>query len=271
MVSMRLHVPLAHGRLGVFTSGLLVALAAAGCGGRIGQLRSASAGQIGCRADEVVISDQQKGWGSRTWVATCDGEAYSCSAISTGESGQVNCTRLKSGSVAKGGEKAPRPGPSSVERRFDAQRKEAFVEGSFGLTEELPLRIVAGPRALNGGQLVFSLKGRTLDNALRACPQLSVVINAEPVAATASQVQSTVRLVDLQSAFDPAPFQALLKPFPEFTLRACELSWRFDEAQLKELQKLVTIHADLLQPEAPAAPDAGTEGAPAQPAQPAPG
>ncbi|HEX6240643.1 MAG TPA: hypothetical protein VFZ61_07115 [Polyangiales bacterium] len=209
---------------------------------------------------------------SRTWLATCQGEVYSCSAISTGkDSSQVNCSRMKGTAAAKPGEKTPAPAQTSVERRFDAERNQAFVEGSFGLSDELPLRIVAGPRELNGGQLVLALKGRTLDNALRACSQLSVVINAQPIAATASRVQSTVRVVDLQAAFDPAPFQALLKPFPQFALRACEQTWRFDEAQLKQLQKLVTIHADLLKPEAPAAPDAGTDNAPAHAEQPAPG
>jgi hypothetical protein len=53
-------------------------------------LESASSGQIGCAEQDIVISQDEMGFGTRTWVATCHGKRFFCSAIG-GESTQVSC------------------------------------------------------------------------------------------------------------------------------------------------------------------------------------
>lgn len=67
--------PMLHGaswvRLGVL--GLL----ACGCSN---PLPAATAGQIGCPAGEIVISDDALDSGTRTWTADCEGTRFYCSA-----------------------------------------------------------------------------------------------------------------------------------------------------------------------------------------------
>ena len=55
--------------------------------------REASAGQIGCPKDEVTISNENSGWGTASWTASCRGQKFYCSAVSDGQYGgaTVNC------------------------------------------------------------------------------------------------------------------------------------------------------------------------------------
>jgi hypothetical protein len=83
--------------------GLLAVAALSGCG----SLQSASSGQIGCAEDDIVISNDERGFGTRTWVATCHGKRFFCSAVSGGESVQVSCkeaTRDEGGEMRRGSE-----------------------------------------------------------------------------------------------------------------------------------------------------------------------
>lgn len=71
---------------------VLGALSTAGCSG---SLATASAGQVGCAPKEIVISDDHRGWSSSSWVATCHGQRFQCSAIATGkDTSQVNCAPM---------------------------------------------------------------------------------------------------------------------------------------------------------------------------------
>jgi hypothetical protein len=57
-----------------------------------GQIQRASSGQIGCPSDEITITDKSRGWSSVTWTASCRGNTYYCSAVSTGkDSEQISC------------------------------------------------------------------------------------------------------------------------------------------------------------------------------------
>ena len=56
---------------------VLTSLAIAGCGS--GALRTVSSGQIGCAPSEVEITDDEAGWNTRSWTATCGGKRYYCS------------------------------------------------------------------------------------------------------------------------------------------------------------------------------------------------
>lgn len=57
-------------------------------------LQQVSSGQTGCSPDEIAISNDQRGFSTRTWTAECKGQIYQCSALSGGSHStpQVNCT-----------------------------------------------------------------------------------------------------------------------------------------------------------------------------------
>jgi len=73
-----------------FSALLAAALGASACSGA---LASFSSGQIGCPSNEIVISDDQGGWGVREWTAQCRDRTYYCSAHGGGShsSAQVSC------------------------------------------------------------------------------------------------------------------------------------------------------------------------------------
>jgi hypothetical protein len=67
----------------------LLALAIAGCASSLPAWTSA---QVGCPADEVVITKEEVVWSSRTWTARCRGKTYSCSEHNEGQSSaRVSC------------------------------------------------------------------------------------------------------------------------------------------------------------------------------------
>lgn len=57
------------------------------------QLRAVSSGQIGCSDSEIEISEDNFGFGTRTWTSTCSGRTYYCSSHGGGENStaQVSC------------------------------------------------------------------------------------------------------------------------------------------------------------------------------------
>lgn len=67
-------------------------LATTGCAA---QLQSISAGQVGCPPDEVQISEDKIGFGTRNWQAACRGRTYQCSTVSGQNSMQANCTAMR--------------------------------------------------------------------------------------------------------------------------------------------------------------------------------
>jgi hypothetical protein len=56
-----------------------------------GERRRATAGQIGCPAEEVTISDENMGWNTVTWTADCRGKRFFCTQVSGKDSRQVSC------------------------------------------------------------------------------------------------------------------------------------------------------------------------------------
>lgn len=68
--------------------GLLLILGVTGCFDK----QAATSGQIGCAPSDVEISDEESGYSSQTWTATCGRERYYCSLVGTGkDTNQVNC------------------------------------------------------------------------------------------------------------------------------------------------------------------------------------
>jgi hypothetical protein len=61
--------------------GLMVG-ALAGCHRQLAVL---SAGPVGCRDDDIAISDEDRSGGSHTWTATCEGRRYTCSQEQNGD------------------------------------------------------------------------------------------------------------------------------------------------------------------------------------------
>lgn len=72
----------------VTSMSLLLVLASliGGCGSSA--LRTVSSGQIGCAPSEVEITDDDVGWNTRSWTATCGGKRYYCSG---GAGTSVSC------------------------------------------------------------------------------------------------------------------------------------------------------------------------------------
>jgi hypothetical protein len=68
---------------------VLLLVGVAGCFDKV----AATSGQVGCAPNEVEIADEENtGYGSQTWTATCHGEQYYCSRVDTGkETSQVSC------------------------------------------------------------------------------------------------------------------------------------------------------------------------------------
>ena len=55
---------------------MLLTAANASCAGGLQQI---TAGRVGCSPDDIVISNDDIGFGSRSWTAQCQGKTYVCS------------------------------------------------------------------------------------------------------------------------------------------------------------------------------------------------
>ena len=80
---------------GVSVVMLIIMLTAGGCASQ-GAFKNLSAGSIGCVPDEIEISELSSSWSlsGRTWVATCKGRRFVCTAATvSGQGGaQTSCT-----------------------------------------------------------------------------------------------------------------------------------------------------------------------------------
>jgi hypothetical protein len=229
----------------VGTLRLLSAVLLAGCAAR---MRAASAGEIGCAPDDVVISDDHTGWGSRTWKATCRGEVFQCSAVSTGNNTeQISCAKQVEGS-AGGAQPVPQAAAatttSEVGREFNPASQETSVRGSFQLEGGQRAVLSAAPRSAPG-RLGVVIEGPS-DGPLDQCRQLSMLVNARPFAAV--DVQAEPREVGsfriFGSLHEPA-LEGLDKPHAELALQVCERTWKLSAAQVEDVKKLLTIARDL--------------------------
>jgi hypothetical protein len=238
-----------------FGGALLCAALLTGCGA---QLRAASAGQIGCSPDEVVIADNHAGWGSRTWKATCRGKDYSCSAVATGNNtSQVSCAPMADASTSTGGATPAAPvaaaATSDVGRELDAATQETRVRGKFQLGGGVSLTLIVAPRSAPGA-LAAVVEGAS-DGPLDQCRQLSALVNARPFAGEGVKADTRdVGQFGLRATFAIESMQGLDKPYAEFALQACERTWKLSAAQVEDLKKLLVIARDLAQESSVATP-----------------
>jgi hypothetical protein len=99
----------------------------AGCG----SLESVSSGQIGCAEEDITITNDEGGIGTRTWVATCHRRKFFCSALAGNETSNVSCkeaVRDERRSEFSGGEmirrrQAPPVEPAVSGCQYDTQCK----------------------------------------------------------------------------------------------------------------------------------------------------
>lgn len=68
------------------------------------QYQRASAGPTGCPPQEIEISDQDQGFGTASWTATCRNMVYQCSGVQ----GSITC-RPASGTASTPTESAVEP------------------------------------------------------------------------------------------------------------------------------------------------------------------
>ncbi len=72
---------------------LVLSLSLAACGGS--QLPARTSEQIGCPAEQIVITKDERVWTTRTWRALCQGKTYACEERNEGEpSVEVSCREV---------------------------------------------------------------------------------------------------------------------------------------------------------------------------------
>jgi hypothetical protein len=148
-----------------------------GCGPN---LAAASAGQIGCPASDIKITDDNPGWGTRTWTATCAGRTYQCSYAQTGivtgrnvsgYSGQFSCAPEQS--TASG---APVRTSGGADTRKRTTTPPLGTGGfAFGrVVEEVRSACTdAGSEWTEGAQNQFSCSGTASDIGISASTRLT--------------------------------------------------------------------------------------------------
>ena len=115
-----------------WVAGITFAAGAVTLGGCV-NLGSVSSGQIGCAEEDIVITNDEHGVGARTWVATCHGKSYFCTATSQHEISCKQAVGDEPRNEVSGGElvrrrEAPRPvAPAVSGCQFDTQCKEDRV------------------------------------------------------------------------------------------------------------------------------------------------
>lgn len=228
-------------------------------------LRAASAGQIGCKSGDIEISDEDEGWSSHTWTATCRGRSYSCSLVSTGiESGQVSCSPMsamsrrdptapKEAPIVLGTLSSPlaghppaRSGLGSTERAYDEERGLHIVRGTFHLRAGLRLHLIAIPQ-LTHGTIAVILRGRSKDATLQQCGTLEVLVNEQPFPPAETSRRTEGANLNIEGRFPFELFEPLAQQYSTFGARACGEKLKLREAQLQELKKFFVIRTQIAQ------------------------
>ena len=205
-------------------------------------LQDVTAGHIGCRPDEIVISDNRLRTGVRTWTATCAGRQYVCSAVATGkDDGQIDCSPMGGGGASYAQPVLP---GGRVERAFDQARGLHVLFGIFALHPNLELRLVGVPQA-DMGTIAVQLVGAFNPSWLGTCPGLEVAVNAVPFRSDKMTVSYAGTGYNLESRFGLATFTPLAQQFSSFGVGACGYGGTLNDTQMSELQKFLAIYSQL--------------------------
>jgi hypothetical protein len=101
----------------------MLCAAVSGCA----SLPAVTSGQIGCAEQDIVITNDNTGWATRTWTATCHGRTYFCSAHGGGQHStpQVSCKENNGGEAdaAPASGWSPAAPAAAAGCQYDAQCK----------------------------------------------------------------------------------------------------------------------------------------------------
>jgi len=129
---------------------------------------AASSGQTGCSRDEVQISDEN----GSTWVATCHGERYYCSHVTTGQhSGQINCHAAAGSNT----EEDAKPATTAVAKRATPEEEPPNGVAGFNFGTSV---IEASSVCTEHG---YTWEPATEDHFRCSGAPLSVGVDAEPI------------------------------------------------------------------------------------------
>jgi hypothetical protein len=234
---------------GFWMSASIVFLTA--CGG----YATISAGQIGCKPEEITIEDDSVGWSSAPWIAKCRGKAFSCSAYSTGgDSSEAHCKEMipepakpkqaPADAPTKASQDKNVPPPDFVERAYDDANQQQMVKASFFLGEQLHLRWIGKPQKFPGRVIVF-LTGQSRDQELYKCKELLLFVNAKTERALESTTRTQNHDISIENFHDASVFLPLTQQFSSFGVQACGAKWRFSEEQIEMLKKFFIINSQL--------------------------
>lgn len=218
--------------LGVLVWGL------SGCAARQQTLKHATAGHVGCPADEIAIYDAV---GNGSWKAVCRGEVYICSAVGTGYAVQVSCSVMQGPSAAR---MRRAEQTASVTRGFNEKANISFVRADFKLPGA-ELRVIGAPQ-VELGRLVFTVSGGTYSPAAK-CDNLDVLVNGKPTSAAMGAIKGERGRFSVEGSLEFSVFKPLASQFPEFSVRMCSETWNFTGEQVAQLRKFLVMYSELAQ------------------------
>lgn len=272
------------------TLGILwLSIAAFGVSGCGPSLQAKSAGLIGCKAADVQISDEDGGWGSQEWTATCHGRRYACSSFAAGEDAVQSACSPMSGGYAAGSSAPSSAGSSSApaasspssaiqlsditgtaERSFDEDRKLHVVKGTFGFGAGIDFKLIGVPQVALG-PIGVTLSGKSWKPSVNECNALEVVVNGQPHAP--SDLKATRRPDGgfvLDGRVDFQAFKGIGQTYSTFGLRACKETFELSNRQMPQLKKFLVMYSEIAtQVQKGELPAAGSESATQAPAPPA--
>lgn len=104
-------------------------------------LQIASSGQTGCEPDKIAVSDDEQGFGTRSWVAACDDKVFQCSGVGN----TVSCKPIGEEQPAVQASTAPvvAPKQKAAPEWVTSQVGDCGIEAKFPATPKQQLGQVA--------------------------------------------------------------------------------------------------------------------------------
>jgi hypothetical protein len=85
---------------------LVTTLSVAGCGHS--PLPAWTSAQVGCPAEQIVVTKDEHVWTTRSWIARCQGKTYSCVEHFEGEpNAEISCREVGDNGEAPAGKDSP--------------------------------------------------------------------------------------------------------------------------------------------------------------------
>jgi hypothetical protein len=258
--------------------GLVIGCVAVGLTGCV-SLESVTSGQIGCAESDISVTNDEMGWGSRTWTARCHGKTYFCSAHGGGKDStpQVAC-RESNNDVASVAAPPARSRPRSKpeeedeeeeeevpEIRTEGKGDEALVVLELRLHGDAVLRLTAAPEShqdLVQLKLVRETEAEDVDEC-----NLAFMVNGQ-VAPTPKAVAVRQDKVLSHRIQIGRELMAELAGAQKVAVRVCTERWALTRTQVRKIREFMDRVQEEQAWRAPAS--AGSAGASQAPAVGAP-